>query len=94
MEQFEDVRRKALELFQHEKYQIADHALERMIERGMFYEDIESVLRSGSFYSQEVDKWGDIRYGMQGGDSDNKRVRITFIVKELLIIVTVIREQE
>lgn len=94
MEQFEDVRRKALELFQQEKYLIADHTLERMIERDIFYEDIESVLRCGSFYSQELDKWGDIRYGMQGADSDSKRIRITFIVKEMLVVVTVIREQE
>ena len=94
MEQFEDVRKKALQLFQHGKYLIADHTLERMIERDIFYEDIESVLSCGSFYSQELDKWGDIRYGMQGADSDNKRIPITFIVKDELIVVTVIREQE
>lgn len=94
MEKFEDIRKKALELFRQENYYIADHTLERMIERDMFYEDIDSVLHRGSFYKQEIDKWGDIRYSMRGADSDNKSVRITFIIKEKLIVVTVIREQE
>jgi len=43
MEQFEEIRTKALELFQHDKYSIVDHALERMIEKNIQYEDIESV---------------------------------------------------
>ena len=94
MKQFEEIRRKAVELFREEKYLIADHTLERMIEREIFYEDIESVLCRGSFYKQEIDKWGDVRYSMRGADIDNKSIRITFIVKEKVIIVTVIREQE
>jgi hypothetical protein len=94
MEQFEYARKKALELFHQENYILADHTLERMIERDVYFEDIESVLRSGSFYKQELDKYGDIRYSMRGADSENKSIRITFIVKENLIIVTVIREQE
>ncbi len=94
MEQFEDARKKALELFHQKNYILADHTLERMIEREVYFEDIESVLRSGSFYKQELDKYGDIRYSMRGTDSENKSIRITFIVKENLIIVTVIREQE
>ncbi|VVB90479.1 Uncharacterised protein [uncultured archaeon] len=94
MEQFEYARKKAMELFHQENYILADHTLERMIERDVYFEDIESVLRSGSFYKQELDKYGDIRYSMRGGDSENKSIRITFIVKENLIIITVIREQE
>lgn len=94
MTQFEEIRKKAVELFREEKYLIADHTLERMIEREIFYEDIESVLCRGSFYKQEIDNWGDVRYSMRGADSDNKSIRITFIVKEKVIVVTVIREQE
>ena len=94
MEQFEYARKKALELFHQGNYILADHTLERMIERDIYFEDIESVLRSGSFYKQELDKYGDIRYSMRGADSENKSIRITFMVKENLIIVTVIREQE
>jgi hypothetical protein len=44
MEHFEDIRKKALELFQKEKHNIVDHALERMIERNIQYEDLELVL--------------------------------------------------
>ena len=94
MEQFEEIRRKALELFQQDKNTIMDHALERMIERNIQYEDIESALLHGSIYKQEIDRHGDMRYNIRGGDSENKIIRITFIVKESLIIITVIREQE
>jgi len=71
-----------------------DHALERMIERNIQYEDIESALLHGSIYKQEIDRHGDMRYNIRGGDSENKIIRITFIIKENLIIITVIREQE
>lgn len=53
MEQFEDKRKEALELYHQNKLTIVDHALERMIERNM-----------------------------------------TFIIKENLVAITVIREQE
>jgi uncharacterized DUF497 family protein len=94
MEQFEGIRKKALELFQQEKHIIMDHALERMIERNIQYEDIESVLLHGSIYKHEIDRYGDTRYNIRGADSENKIIRITFIIKETLIIITVIREQE
>ena len=72
-----------------------DHALERMIERNIQYEDIESALFHGSIYKQEIDRHGDMRYNIRGGDTENKTIRITFIIKEtLIIIITVIREQE
>ena len=94
MEQLEDIHKKALELFQLEKYTIMDHALERMIERNIQYEDIESVLLHGSIYKKEIDRHGDTRYNIRGEDSENKLIRITFIIKETLIVITVIREQE
>lgn len=94
MEQFEEIRKKALELFQQDKHTIMDHALERMIERNIQYEDIESALLHGSIYRQEIDRHGDMRYNIRGEDSENKIIRITFIIKETLIIITVIREQE
>lgn len=94
MEQFENIRIKALELFQQDKHIIVDHALERMIERNIQYEDIESVLLHGSIYKKEIDRHGDTRYNIRGGDSENKLIRITFIIKETLIVITVIREQE
>lgn len=94
MEQFEEVRKKALGLFREEKLSVSDHALERMIERNIFYEDIETVLLSGSFYKQVIDDFGDARYSIRGVDSENKSIRIVFTIKEDLIIITVIREQE
>jgi len=94
MEQFEEIRKKALELFQQDKHTIMDHALERMIERNIQYEDIESLLLNGSIYKQEIDRHGDMRYNIRGEDSENKIIRITFIIKETLTIITVIREQE
>lgn len=94
MERFEEIRKKALELYKQDKFSITDHALERMIERNMFYEDIEAVLLRGSFYKQEIDGRGDRRYSMRGADSENKSVRIVFAIKNELIIITVIREQE
>lgn len=94
MEHFEDIRKKALELFQQEKHNIVDHALERMIERNIQYEDIELVLLHGSIYKKELDRHGDTRYNIRRTDSEKKIIRITFIIKETLIIITVIREQE
>jgi hypothetical protein len=61
MEQFADKRKEALELYHQNKINIVDHALERMIERSIQYEDIESVLLHGSIYEQEIDRYGDIR---------------------------------
>lgn len=94
MERFENIRQKALELFQKDKHTIMDHALERMIERNIQYEDIESALAYGSIYKTEIDIHGDTRYNIRGKDCKNKIIRFTFIVKEKLIIITVIREQE
>ncbi len=94
MERSENIRKKTLELFQNDKHTIMDHALERMIERNIQYEDIESVLTCGSIYKTEIDKHGDTRYNIRGKDCENKIIRFTFIVKENLIIITVIREQE
>ena len=94
MEPFEEIRKKALELFQQDKHAIVDHALERMIERNIQYEDIQLALLHGSIYKQEIDRHGDMRYNLRGADSENKIIRITFIIKENLIIITVIREQE
>lgn len=70
MEQFEDIRKKALELFE------------------------ELVLLHGSKYKQEIDSSGDTRYIMRGWDYESKDIRITFIIKEALIFITVIREEE
>ena len=94
MERFENIRKKALKLFQKDKHTIMDHALERMIERNIQYEDIELTLACGSIYKQEIDRHGDTRYNIRGKDRENKIIRFTFIVKENLIIITVIREQE
>ena len=94
MEQFEEIRNRALELYHQNKINIVDHALERMIERNIQYEDIESVLLKGSIYKQEIDRYGDIRYNIRGEDTEKKSIRITFIIKENLMIITVIREQE
>jgi hypothetical protein len=38
---FQVIQKKALELFLQGKYTIAEHTLERMIERNIFFEDIE-----------------------------------------------------
>ncbi|CAG0993448.1 hypothetical protein METP3_02795 [Methanosarcinales archaeon] len=57
MEQLEDIYKKALELFQLEKYTIMDHALERMIERNIQYEDIESVLLQGSIMKYDQNRY-------------------------------------
>lgn len=94
MEQFEDKRKEALELFHQNKLTIVDHALERMIERNIQYEDIEAVLLHGSIYKHEIDKYGDIRYNIRGADTEKKIIRMTFIIKENLVVITVIREQE
>lgn len=94
LEQFEDKRKEALELYHLNKLTIVDHALERMIERNIQYEDIESVLLQGSIYKQDIDKFGDIRYNIRGTDTEKKIIRMTFVIKENLVVITVIREQE
>ncbi len=94
MEHFEGIQKEALELYHQNKLTIVDHALERMIERNIQYEDIESVLIHGSIYKQEIDRHGDTRYNIRGTDTEKKFIRITFIIKENLVIITVIREQE
>jgi uncharacterized DUF497 family protein len=94
MEHFEEKRKEALELYHQNKINIVDHALERMIERSIQYEDIESVLLHGSIYKQEIDRYGDIRYNIRGEDTEKKLIRITFIIKENIVIITIIREQE
>lgn len=45
-------------------------------------------------YKRIKEKHGDTRYNIRGEDSENKLIRITFIIKETLIVITVIREQE
>lgn len=94
MEQFEDIRKKALELFEERKYTISKHANGRMAERIISHSDIKLVLLYGSFYKSETDNYGDIRYTMRGWDQVNRNIRIAFIVKKLLIIISVIREEE
>lgn len=94
MENFEPIRKKALELFEQRKYIASKHANERMIERKISHSDIKFVLLYGSLYKQEKDKYGDIRYTMRGWDQENRNIRIAFIIKNLLIIITVIREDE
>ncbi len=93
MEQFEEVRKKALELFEQRRYMLPKHALERMAERGIYPSDVKLVLMHGSLYKQETDTFGDLRYTMRGWDHESKNVRITFILKQTLIIITVIREE-
>ena len=94
MEQFDCIQKEALALYYQNKLIIVDHALERMIERNIQYEDIESVLIHGSIYKRETDRHGDIRYNIRGADTEKKIIRLTFIIKENLVIITVIREQE
>jgi hypothetical protein len=94
LERFEEKRKEALELYQQGKLTIVDHALERMAERNILYEDIESVLLHGSIYRQEIDRCGDIRYNLRGIDTEKKIIRITFIIKGNLVVITVIREEE
>ncbi len=94
MENFEDIRNKALELFEQRKYTISKHANARMIERKISHTDIRFVLLYGSLYKQEQDKHGDTRYTMRGWDQESRDIRIAFIIKSRLIIITVIREEE
>jgi len=63
-----------------------------MIGRDIALEDIESVLKFGSFHKKEIDEYGDTRYSMRGTEYENNDIRITLIVKDELIIITVIRE--
>ncbi len=93
MEQFEEIRKKALELFEQRRYMLPKHALERMTERSIYFSDIKLVLLHGSLYKQEIDDFGDLRYTMRGWDRESKGIRITFILKQTLIIITVIREE-
>lgn len=92
--EFEEIRKKARELFEQKKYTLRIHALGRMTERGIYLSDIKLVLLHGSLYNQEIDKYGDIRYTVRGWDKERKTIRVTFIVKNTLIIITVIREEE
>ncbi len=94
MEQFEEIRKKALGFFEQRKYTISKHANERMALRSISHSDIKFVLLYGSLYKQETDKYGDVRYTMRGWDQESRNIRIAFIVKNLLIIITVIREEE
>ena len=94
MEQLEDIRRKALELFERKKYNLRKHTMGRMSQRGIYLNDIKLVLLHGSFYNKEVDSFGDIRYAMRGWDHNREDIRVVFVIKENLIIITVIREEE
>ena len=94
MDQFEKIRKNALELFEQRKFTISKHANGRMVEKRLSHSDIKLVLLYGSLYKQENDKYGDIRYTMRGWDQESSNIRIAFIVKNLLIIITVIREEE
>lgn len=81
---------EALELFEQRKISMPNHAARRMAE---LPSEIKLVLH-GSKYKQEIDGSGDTRYTMRGCDYQGKDIRITFIIKETLIIITVIREEE
>jgi|GEM_PF-3035907 len=94
MEQFEEIRKKAQELFEQRRYTISKHAIERMTERNIALSDIKLMLLHGSLYKQENDVYGDIRYTIRGWDHESKNIRVTFIVKQILIIITVIREEK
>jgi hypothetical protein len=94
MEQFEEIRSKALELFEQQNISIPNHAFRRMVERNIQSSDIKLVLLYGSLYKQEIDEFGDTRFTMRGWDHMSKDIRVTFIIKEALIIITVIREDE
>lgn len=94
MEQFEEIRKKALELFEQKKYFLRVHSLGRMSERGIYPSDIKLVLLHGSLYRQEIDTFGDTRYTMRGWNHKRKNIRVTFVLKDVLIIITVIREEE
>jgi hypothetical protein len=94
MEKFEEIRKKALELFEQRKYLLRVHSLGRMTERSIYPSDIKLVLLHGSLYKKEIDDFGDTRYTMRVLDRESKNIRITFILKDVLIIITVIREEE
>lgn len=94
MKQFEEIRTKALELFEQRKYLLRVHSLGRMTERSIYLSDIKLVLLHGSLYKKEVDTFGDTRYTMRGWDHESKNIRVTFLIKDVLIIITVIREEE
>lgn len=63
---FDEIRKKALELFEQRKYTISKHASERMAERDIYLSDIKLVLLHGSLYRQETDPYRDERYTMRG----------------------------
>ncbi|VVB51256.1 Uncharacterised protein [uncultured archaeon] len=93
-DEFEIIRLKALELFEQRKISMPNHAARRMAERNILPSEIKLVLLHGSKYKEEIDGSGDMRYTMRGWDYQSKDIRITFIIKEALIIITVIREEE
>lgn len=94
MERIGEIRKKALELLEQQKISIRNHAYRRMVERNIQFSDIKLVLLHGSLYKQEIDNYGDTRYTLRGWDYESKNIRVTFVVKEALIIITVIREEE
>ncbi|VVB87669.1 Uncharacterised protein [uncultured archaeon] len=94
MERFEEIRKKALELFDQRKIIMPTHAVRRMTERNILSSEIKLVLLHGSLYKQETDSCGDTRYTLRGWDYEGGNIRITFVIKEALIIITVIREEE
>ncbi len=94
MNEFEDIRKKALELFEQRKISMPTHAARRMVERKLLPSEIKLVLLHGSLYKQEIDISGDTRYTLRGWDYEGKNIRVTFVIKEALIIITVIREEE
>ncbi len=94
MNEFEDIRKKALELFERREISMPTHAARRMAERKILPSEIKLVLLHGSLYKQEIDISGDTRYTLRGWDYEGKNIRVTFVIKEALIIITVIREEE
>lgn len=65
-----------------------------MTNGSIYPSDIKLVLLHGSLYKKEIDAFGDTRYTMRGWDHESKNIRTTFILKDVLIIITVIREEE
>lgn len=93
MSRIEEIRRKALELWDRGLYRISFHADRRMLERDIDKEDIRLVLLHGSLYKEERGAKGDIKYTLRGWDKHSRNIRVTIVIKELLLIITVIREE-
>ncbi len=75
MNEFEDIRKKALELFEQRKISMPTHAARRMAERKILPSEIKLVLLHGS-YKQEIDISGDTRYTLRGWDYEGKNIRV------------------